>query len=166
MIGGSLVRKDGVPFLVSDVECLQREWRECQSFGADLNSSLSASDEKGKCDPWTTCTLSLRGGAVKLECNRDTKSKTNSERAMTVALPPNVGPIAFVVRENFNDPLRIVGGAMPAPARVLTSPLLAPAWPCVVAAAAAASTRASGGGSPAGLSSRGCNAQPAYEPSS
>ena len=30
---------------------------------------------------------------------------------------------------------------MPAPARVLTSPLLAPAWPCVVAAAAAASTR-------------------------
>eukprot|EP00966_Prymnesium_polylepis_P287436 6638871-Prymnesium_polylepis.1 len=34
---------------------------------------------------------------------------------MTVALPPNVGPVAFVVRENQHDPLRIVGGAMPAP---------------------------------------------------
>ena len=119
LIGGSLARKQGVPpFLVSDAECLEPE---CESFRADVeyfglrDSGLSASDEKGACDPWTTCTLSLRGGAVKLECNRDTKSKTNLERAMTVALPPNVGPIAFVVRENFNDPLRIVGGAMPAP---------------------------------------------------
>ena len=41
---------------------------------------------------------------------------------MTVPLPPNVGPIAFVVQENGQDPVRIVDGAMPAaPALVRAS---------------------------------------------